>query len=183
MLARCSFGDTGDVQNYGVVGGVICDGQRVLLVKNQRRDGRFDWSPPGGIVDPGETLLDALSREVAEETALNVDGWSDCVYRVAVDFVDLEAALDVTVFAARRWSGQLHVDDPDQVVVDAGFFARETLAAQLAATPRWVREPLLEWVKRDAMRPPLPIGTPPPMYRYRAQRDDAGRFHVEVVDS
>ncbi|WP_049580775.1 NUDIX hydrolase [Streptomyces sp. SBT349] len=52
------------------VAGVIIDGQgRALLI--QRRDNGH-WEPPGGVVEAGETIPDALSREVLEETGLKI---------------------------------------------------------------------------------------------------------------
>jgi 8-oxo-dGTP diphosphatase len=46
------------------------DSDRVLLV---RRLDTGDWELPGGRVDPGESAVDALVREVEEETGLVVD--------------------------------------------------------------------------------------------------------------
>ena len=42
------------MRRWLVAGAVIEGPEGVLLVQNRRRDGRVDWSPPGGVVDPGE---------------------------------------------------------------------------------------------------------------------------------
>ena len=44
-------------------------GGRILLVKPTYKDG---WDIPGGYVEPGESPLQAATREVAEELDLNV---------------------------------------------------------------------------------------------------------------
>jgi 8-oxo-dGTP diphosphatase len=55
------------------VGAVVRDGQgRLLLVRRGTEPGRGLWSVPGGRVEPGESLEEAVVREVAEETGLRV---------------------------------------------------------------------------------------------------------------
>ena len=48
---------------------VVLDESRVLLVRNRWSDG---WVPPGGKIDPDETPREAVEREVAEETGVEV---------------------------------------------------------------------------------------------------------------
>jgi len=55
------------------VSGVIFDSEeRVLLVRRGRPPARGKWSPPGGVVQLGEELEEALKREVLEECGLKV---------------------------------------------------------------------------------------------------------------
>lgn len=55
------------------VGAIVIDGAgEVLIVKRAREPLAGRWSLPGGVVELGETLHDAVVREVREETGLEV---------------------------------------------------------------------------------------------------------------
>ena len=55
----------------GVAATVISDG-KVLLVKRANEPARGRWGLPGGVVELGERVEDAVVREVREETGLSV---------------------------------------------------------------------------------------------------------------
>ena len=55
------------------VGAVVVNEGRVLLVRRGTEPMLGHWSLPGGLVEVGETLTDAIVREVREETGLIVE--------------------------------------------------------------------------------------------------------------
>ncbi|GIP35350.1 hypothetical protein J2TS4_45600 [Paenibacillus sp. J2TS4] len=46
--------------------------EHILMVRNRKGDSSY-WSLPGGAVEAGETLEQALKRETMEETGLEVE--------------------------------------------------------------------------------------------------------------
>jgi 8-oxo-dGTP diphosphatase len=54
------------------VGGVIVDGDQVVLIKRKYEPLAHRWSIPGGALEVGEPLEDGVARELLEETGLHV---------------------------------------------------------------------------------------------------------------
>lgn len=130
-----------------VVGGAVVEREgRILLVRNVRRDGRVDWSTPGGVIDPGESVLGGLTREVEEETGLRVTGWHGPLYEVAVAAPGLRWQLRVEVHRAVGFEGEVVVDDPDGIVAEARWVDAAGCAALLASSWLPTREPLTTWM-------------------------------------
>ena len=54
------------------VGAIILDGDQILLEKRKNAPSKGKWTVPGGLVDLGESMEQAVIREVKEETSLEV---------------------------------------------------------------------------------------------------------------
>ena len=78
------------------VGALVTRGADLLLIKRGREPGLGTWSVPGGRVERGETMAQAVIRELEEETGLRgrcgeLVGWveriSDQYHFVIADYV------------------------------------------------------------------------------------------------
>jgi 8-oxo-dGTP diphosphatase len=77
------------------VGAVAVDNDQLLLIRRGRGPAQGEWSVPGGRVLPGETLAEAVVRELLEETGVegvcnDLIGWveriGDDYHHVILDF-------------------------------------------------------------------------------------------------
>jgi 8-oxo-dGTP diphosphatase len=101
------------------VGAVVCRGDQILLIKRGNPPQKGRWSLPGGRVEPGERLVDAVAREVLEETGVAV---------VVGPFLE----------AVERLSDEFHFVILDYLATPVDLTA-EPVAATDAADARWVR--------------------------------------------
>ena len=64
-------------------------GDKVLLVRRGQPPAQETWVPPGGLLEVGETIEEALAREIQEET-----GWSVRVLELIelFDYMDRDAS-------------------------------------------------------------------------------------------
>ena len=109
------------------VGAVVIRDQQVLLVCRANEPNRGQWSIPGGTVELGETLAQAVAREVWEECGVRVEAGQvlatfDLIRRDAQGLVLYHYVL--LDLAARYLSG-------DPVAATDALAARWVTAAEL----------------------------------------------------
>ena len=102
---------------------------RILLVRRARAPGRDLFSLPGGVVEAGETLAEAVAREVLEETGLTVEpvrlaGHREAIVRDADGRV--ERHFVILAFACRWRAGEAA---PSDEVAEARWVAPEELGS------------------------------------------------------
>jgi 8-oxo-dGTP diphosphatase len=119
-----------------VVAAILMDRQgRVLLVGNDwGRKGLVRYTLPGGTVEPGETVPEALVREVREETGLRVKAIEHLAYVIQVEDRRKNERTLALAFRA-SYEGLLNPRDPDGHIVEARFFTLEEVAQKLCRPP------------------------------------------------
>jgi 8-oxo-dGTP diphosphatase len=142
-----------DVRTYptrpflAVSAAIFRDG-KVLVVRRARKPALNLYTMPGGVVEAGETLAEAVAREVREETSLQIEvltlaGHREAVMRDAQGRV--ERHFVIMCFAARWVSGEpvLNEELDDARWVDpaeiAGIRTTDGLAEIVAAAALLVK--------------------------------------------
>jgi 8-oxo-dGTP pyrophosphatase MutT (NUDIX family) len=114
----------------GVRGVVLDRGGRVFLIKHSYADG---WHLPGGGVEAGETLIEALGRELREEGNIELTG-PPVLH--GVYFHPIYSVRDhVTIYVVRDFR-QTSEPVPNREIVAHGFFPTGALPADTTAGTR-----------------------------------------------
>jgi 8-oxo-dGTP diphosphatase len=132
-------------QMYHVAVALIRRGDAVLLVHQQApHDSAPTWALPGGGAEHGELLTEVLVREVREETGLEVDQIGHVAYIIQYDQPMEGYQSLVVVFEIAAWHGDVHIADPDRLILDASFMPVSEALAKIDTLPwRRMREPLV----------------------------------------
>lgn len=117
------------------VAALVVRGDDVLLVLRRNPPSAGRWSVPGGVQEVGERVIEALRREVCEETGLDIEAArlvdvGDIVERDAEGAVRYHYV--IAYYAARPAGGALHPGDD----VRAARWASLDAAAALGVHPR-----------------------------------------------
>ncbi len=128
---------------------IICNPQGEILL--QRRTDMPRWCLPSGGVELGETAIDALRREVAEETSLDVleaepiGLYSGPTQKFAYPNGD-EIHCFAVAFAVRRWRGEPRADGLEGS--ELRFFAQSKMPDELIPIHRPTIEDFMNYQGR-----------------------------------
>ncbi|MDX3225238.1 NUDIX hydrolase [Streptomyces sp. ME19-01-6] len=120
-----------------VAAGIIRSGDDILLVE-QKSDGRQYWSLPGGVVEPHETAVQGLLREVTEETGMRITDIGRIAHVTEIRSQDLEWVVIATVFEVAQWHADtdaLWSCDPAGEVIACKFLPVSLALEYLSALP------------------------------------------------
>jgi len=108
------------------VGGVVIDGDRVVLIRRGREPLKGEWSIPGGLLELGEELAAGVQRELKEETGLDIEPLERILVfdRIMRDGERVKYHYVIIDYLCRRIAGQLQ---PGSDVVDARWVRREDM--------------------------------------------------------
>ena len=119
----------------------VHDGRVVLVRESHPSWGGAFWNLPSGRVEDGESPVVGAVRELAEETGLVVAP-ADLRLIGTTSTHGPAGRSDATNFSVAVTEPALAVADPDGLVHDARWFAREDAVAELGRLPyRPLREP------------------------------------------
>ena len=93
---------------------VLClieDGDKILLQNREKKDWR-GYALPGGHLEPGESFVDAVIREMKEETGLSI---LDPRLVGVKQFPIENGRYVVLLFKAAQWSGELRSSEEGQM--------------------------------------------------------------------
>jgi 8-oxo-dGTP diphosphatase len=154
---------------FVVTAGIVRQEGKILLVQQQGEgDSASTWALPGGVLENGELLHQALARELAEETGIAITKTGRVAYTTQIERIDGGRTLAL-VFEVEQWTQLSMPNDPDKVVMQAQFVQLEEAINRLAQLPwRSMSEPAITYLEEK-----IHYGS---LWVYAEQRDGSETF-------
>ena len=126
--------------------GVLIENEKGEVLLQKRSDTR-EWCVPGGALEPGETYIEAATRELSEEVGIKVSDlklfglYSGADREIHYPNGGVVYSLSV-IFITKSYTGE--ISDSDSEVLEHRFFDKNSIPNDLF-TPD--ARPILDWAK------------------------------------
>jgi 8-oxo-dGTP diphosphatase len=109
------------------------------------------WVLPGGLVESGELMMDALIREVQEEAGAHVTAITQLVCISQIDRPAQRMQTVAFIFEIGQWEGAFKFNDPDAETISAELVPYAEAIRRLEANGGWpgIQAPLLAYLRGD----------------------------------
>lgn len=107
-----------------VVGGILEQDGKYLLVQEAKEKCRGKWNLPAGHVDPNETLTEAAKREIFEESGFEVEPTGFCQIGNRKDPNRIFVSV---IFTTKIIGGEIKIDPAE--ILDVRWFTYEEIVA------------------------------------------------------
>ena len=132
-----------------VVGcGVLIENEKGEVLLQKRSDTR-EWCVPGGALEPGETYIEAATRELSEEVGIKVSDlqlfglYSGADREIHYPNGDVVYSLSV-IFITKSFTGEISASDSE--VLEHRFFDKDSIPKELFYPDA---RPILDWAKGE----------------------------------
>jgi 8-oxo-dGTP diphosphatase len=123
------------------------------VLVQQRAPGAAEpyWVLPGGLVEAGELIVDALIREVQEEAGAQVTAIARLACTSQIDRPAHQMQTVTFVFEVAQWHGALQFDDPDDETLGVELVPYAEAIRRLETNGGWpgIQEPLLAYLRGE----------------------------------
>lgn len=156
------------MKTYHIASGILRQEDTILMIKQGKTDETPYWFIPGGMIEPGEHIENALKREIQEETGMIATHIGNLAYVVQV--ISHTHQTIAFVFDVTHFVGILAPDDPDNLIHDIQFMPVHAVIQELDRVA-WLsmRQPLMSYLQSQSS-----AGT---IWQYRQH----GEFEYELV--
>lgn len=108
--------------------GLCFDNKKILLVKHNL-NGKIFYAPPGGAVEFGESMEEALIRELKEETNIMVESPK---FKFITEYINPPLHAIEIFYHIDKWHGKIKLGyDPEskneQIIESVGFYSNKDL--------------------------------------------------------
>ncbi|MEM7258027.1 MAG: NUDIX hydrolase [Pseudomonadota bacterium] len=129
--------DTGSTWKPSATVAAVIEQDNRFLIVEEPRDGKIVFNQPAGHLDPGESLLEAVIREVKEETA-----W-DFTPEFVTGIYQWENIDNGKTYMRTTFTGTVDNHDPNQTLYDGILCASWKTHAELIQSADKLRSPMV----------------------------------------